>query len=449
MRICMVLYEPLEAGGLEEYAATLAIGLQQQGHQVSVLSTTWTPPDNQYLRRLTDNRVKVVQTPKWLSRPASHWPTKLRILTASTWLAIPLIYLMAIGLFLRRRCSWEQAVTSARGWLRGQMLQRFIGPDRREPLARILLNWWRLRWRPDLLHIQGYTKTLLFVIEWAHAKKIPVVYEEHQTPDAQFNWWQGFQQSINKATTVVAVSEKSAQALQEVCGVTRPIVVRSPLLPDPVAEGWIKNGKQPAANEPLQVTTVARLYVSKGLTYLLEAIAQIKTTHPGTQFRVHGEGELRQELMDYAGQLGLDGEAIFVGSFTSREELDRIMAETDIFVMPSILEGKPLGVVEAMAYGCPIVATSVGGVPELIENGVNGLLCEPKDPTCLAQNIHNLIVDSDLRARLGQAARRSYQQGPFQPDAVCEHFISIYEDALQREQPTEENDTSLVQSLNS
>lgn len=431
MRICMVLYEPLESGGLEEYAATLAIGLQQRGQQVSVLSTTWTPPDNQYMRRLRENKVTVVQLPKWLSRPASHWPTKEGILSASMWLASPLVYLLAVGLLLRRRCSWKQAITSAHGWLRGQLLSLVIGPDRREPLGRILLNWWRLRWHPDLLHIQGYTRTLLFAIEWAHAQNIPVVYEEHQTPDTQFDWWQDFQQTINKATMVVAVSEKSAQALQDVCGVTRPIAVRSPLLADPVVVGWRKNGRVPQSDEPMRITTVARLSVAKGLTYMLETIAMVKATHPATQFRVYGDGELRQELLDYAGQLGLDGEAIFVGSFTSREELDRIMAETDIFVMSSILEGKPLGVVEAMAYGCPIVATAVGGVPELIEDGVNGLLCGPKDPACLAQKIRELIADPELRTKLGQAARQSYQQGPFQPVSVCDHFISIYREAIQ------------------
>jgi glycosyltransferase involved in cell wall biosynthesis len=449
MRICMVLFEPLEAGGLEEYATTLAIGVQQQGHQVSVLTTTWAPPENQYLRRLAENAVTVVQPPKWLSRPASHWPTKERIVNASMWLAGPLVYLLAIGLFLRRRCSWKQAVNSARGWLGGQLLKRLIGPDRREPLGRLLLNWWRLRWRPDLLHIQGYTKTLLFVIDWAHAKKLPVVYEEHQTPDRQFDWWQGFQQSINKATIIVAVSEKSAQALRAVCGVTRPIVVRSPLLPDPIAAGWQNEQEPRQADGPVSLITVARLSVAKGLTYLLEAIKLVRATYPATRFKVYGDGELRRELLDYAGQLGLDGESIFAGSFTSREELDSIMSETDIFVMSSVLEGKPLGVVEAMAYGRPIVATSVGGVPELIEDGVNGLLCEPRDPACLAQKIIDLIADPDHRLKLGQAARRSYQQGPFQPASVCAHFISIYSEAIQQEQRRCRDHSALVHTLES
>jgi glycosyltransferase involved in cell wall biosynthesis len=432
MRICMISYDMQEFGGLEEIITTLAVGLQQQGHPTSVLSTAWVPPDNQYLRRLRQNGVAVVQLPKWISLPASDWPTKEKILATVMIFLSPLVYLLAGALCLRRRQPWRPSLTSAHNWLRGQLMSRFIGPDWRKSLARLLLNWWQFRWRPDLLHIHGYTTSLLFAIEWAYAKKLPVVYEEHQTPDAQFNWWQSFQQTINKATTVVAVSEKSAEALRTVCGVTQPIVVANPIVADPMASGWQRNGRSHEQNPPIHLTTVARLYVTKGLVYLLEAIVQVRKTHPATEFKVYGDGSLRQELLDYASQLGLDGNAIFVGPFTTREELSCIMSQTDIFVMSSILEGQPLGVVEAMAYGCPIVTTSVGGIPELIQEGVNGLLCAPSDPTCLAQNIRRLIEDPALRQKLGQAARQSYLQGPFQPEAVGNHFISIYGDVLRR-----------------
>ncbi len=82
-----------------------------------------------------------------------------------------------------------------------------------------------------------------------------------------------------------------------------------------------------------------------------------------------------------------------------------------------------------MAYGRPIVATTVGGIPELIEDGVNGLLCPPAEPACLAEKLCTLIEQPGLRSRLGEAARCSYADGPYQPDAVCEHFSAIYEDA--------------------
>lgn len=433
MKICLVFYDMQEFGGLEEYAVTLAIGLQQRGHQTSILSTAWVPPDNQYLRRLHENGVPVVQLPKWLSHPASHWPTKEKILAAFMGLFNPFVYLLAGALFLLKKRSWRQSLISAHGWLRGQLMNRFIGPDRRKSLGRLLLSWWRFHWQPDLLHIQGYTTSLLFVIDWAYAHNLPVVYEEHQTPDAQFGWWQSFQQSINKASIVVAVSEKSAEALRTVCGVTQPIVVRNPLLPDPLVSGWQKETQLRQGDEPIRVTTVARLYVTKGLTYLLEAIARVKAVHPTTQFRVYGDGPLRTELLAYAGQLGLDGNDIFVGPFTQREELSLIMAQTDIFVMSSILEGQPLSLVEAMAYGCPVVVTPVGGIPELIEDGVNGLVCQPKDSEGLAKKILALIEDPNLRTRLGCAARKSYEQGPFQPAALCAHFNSIYHEALQQE----------------
>lgn len=448
MRICMVLYEPQEIGGLEEYAATLAIGLQQRGHPVSVLCTTWTPPTNQYLRRLRAEGVRVVQVPKWLSRPASHWPTKQRILALLLRCATPLIYVLAAALYWRRRCAWSQAYTSAYGWLRGQVQRRLTGPDRRQPLARLLLAWWRWRWRPDLLHIQGYTTTLLFAVEWAAAQQLPVVYEEHQTPDAQFDWWQGFHQSINKAATVIAVSEMSAQALRIIGGVTQPIVVRNPLLPDPVHAGWHKQLCTDLNRTGLTVTTVARLYVTKGLTYLLDAIVQVQALHPTTRFAVYGDGDLRQSLLAYAEQLGLDGASIFVGPFTSREELAQIMARTDLFVLPSLLEGQPLALVEAMAYGCPIVTTPVGGIPELIEDGVNGLFCQPKDAADLAAKINLLIADPVLRQQLGAAARRSYQQSPFQPAALCKHLIAIYHEVLYREKAKVEKHHELAPTLN-
>jgi glycosyltransferase involved in cell wall biosynthesis len=432
----MVFYDMQEFGGLEEYAITLAISLQQAGHPVSILSTAWVPPDNQYLLRLRQSQVKVVQPPGWLSNAASDWPTKEKILAGIMGLLKPLVYLLAAGLNITKHKTWQQAVASANSWLSGKIFHRFIEPDRRKQIIRLLLNWWRLRWKPDLLHLHGYTTNLLFVIEWGYQHKVPIVYEEHQTPDPQFGWWQDFQATINKANAVVAVSEKSAQALREVCGVTQPIVVRNPLLPDPLAGGWQRPSDNPTGNSALRMSTFARLYVTKGLNFLLEAIAEVNKKYPQVQFRVYGDGPLRDELLAYAQQLGLDGIQIFVGAF-NQQQLPEIMAQTDIYVMSSVLEGQPLALVEAMAYGCPIVTTAVGGIPELIQDGVNGLLCPPQDPSCLAQKIISLIDNPELRKRLGDAARASYERGLFQPAAVRDHFLKIYTEVLDQHEPYE------------
>jgi glycosyltransferase involved in cell wall biosynthesis len=429
MRICLVFYDMQDFGGLEEYAVSLAVSLKQSGHQVSVLSTAWITPDNQYFRILKKNDVDVVQLPKWLSLCISNWHTKEKILALLMRIALPFVYFLAGILFIRRRNSWAQSLTSARGWLHGRLQNQVVGPDRRKPFTRLLLNWWKFYWRPDLLHLQGYTTNLLFVIDWAYKKNVPVVYEEHQTPDPQFTWWKDFQETINKSSIVVAVSEKSAEGLRSVCGVTQPIVVRAPLLADPFASGWSKTAMSQKSDGEVNITTVARLYVTKGLTYLLEAIAQIKKTHPSAHFKIFGDGILRQDLLAYAEQLELDGDQIFAGIF-NHKDLGQIMANTDIFAMSSILEGQPLAVVEAMSYGCPIVTTDVGGIPELIKDGINGLLCKPRDSAGLARNISCLIDHPELRERLGQAARKSYEQGPYQPASVSGYFVTIYEKVL-------------------
>jgi glycosyltransferase involved in cell wall biosynthesis len=178
------------------------------------------------------------------------------------------------------------------------------------------------------------------------------------------------------------------------------------------------------------ISTVARLYVTKGLTHLLDAIVLVRSACPRTTFRVYGDGELRSELLEKAARLGLNGDEIFVGPFTSRAELGSILSGTDIFVLSSILEGQPLVVIEAMAYGCPIVTTAVGGIPELISDGINGLLCAPADPQGLARQVVRLIENPALRVALGREARRTYEEMGFQPATVSRRILGIYRQAL-------------------
>lgn len=429
----MVLYDMQEFGGLEEYATTLSIELQGRGHPVSILSTAWVSPVNQYLRRLRENGISFVQLPRWISHPASDWQTKETILNIVTWLFSPFILLMGIPLMFIRKQSGADALRSARNWFRGQAMKRFIGPDWRKPFTRLMLGFWKLFWRPDILHIQGFTNLtgLLFVLDWAHSHKLRVVYEEHQTPDSQVDWWDEYRRSINKADVVVAVSEKSAEVLRNVCGVTQPIAIQGPLVPDPVASGF-ETSLRSNHTGAIQLTALARLVPVKGLVHLLDALKMVREKYPATRLKVYGEGPLRDELLAHASRLGLDGNEILMGAFTDRDELAGIMQETDVFVMPSLLEGQPVSLVEAMSYSRPILASAVGGIPELIKDGVNGMLCMPGDADRLAEKISRLIEDPSLRVRLGTAARKSYEQGPFQPASVCDNFLKIYESILQR-----------------
>lgn len=433
MKILMVLYDMQKFGGLESLATDLAVILRKKGHKVSILSTAWVSSSNQYLSRLLENDIPLIQPPKWLSLLASDNQTKERLLSIVLWLLKPVIYLLGIGIFLIKKRFWSQSIKSSYGWLHGMFGKCFIIPDWRKPIVKCLLTWCKLFRKFDVMHLHGYTSSLLFVLDWASSNQIPVVYEEHTTPTLQFDWWKDFSLSINKADVVIAVSKNSASALHEVCGINQPIMVLNPLLVDPFISGMPEDFRSTSNKGIITVTTVARLYIAKGLNYLLEAISNIYKKHENVRFRVFGDGELRQDLYIYAEKLGLHGENIFVGSFNTQEELTEIMTQTDIVVIPSIFEGQPLALVEAMAYGCPIVATSVGGIPELIEDGVNGLLCEPGDPECLASRICSLIESPQLRARLGQQARKSYEKGPFHPDMIYQELLAIYTCAIQKD----------------
>ena len=160
----------------------------------------------------------------------------------------------------------------------------------------------------------------------------------------------------------------------------------------------------------LLVGIVGRLVPIKGHTYFLEAAKEvlevIKDLSPirsGIRFLVVGDGELRRELEEYCKELGIGDFVIFTGW---RVDLERIYTDMDVVVLSSLNEGTPVSIIEAMASEKAVVATRVGGVPDVVEDGVSGLLVSPKDPKALAQAIIRLLNDPELRAVLGREGRK-------------------------------------------
>jgi glycosyltransferase involved in cell wall biosynthesis len=142
-----------------------------------------------------------------------------------------------------------------------------------------------------------------------------------------------------------------------------------------------------------------RLGIQKSLAVTLEALATV----PDVTLVVAGEGPERDELERRTGELGLDGRVRFLGS-VSRDDVLRLFRAADASVLSSSWENFPHTVVEALAVGCPVLATAVGGVPEVVQDGVNGLLVRPDDPPALATAIERLFADRELRRRLAEAA---------------------------------------------
>lgn len=153
-----------------------------------------------------------------------------------------------------------------------------------------------------------------------------------------------------------------------------------------------------------QLLFVGRLAEVKGVSVLLEALAEVRKTHPEVHLTVIGDGPERPRFEALARQHGLEQAVTFAG-YRSQAEVAAQLAATDVFVLPSYAEGVPVTLMEALAAAVPVVATQVGGVSELVDDGVNGFIVHPGDPAPLADRLIRLIGDAGLRQRLGDAGR--------------------------------------------
>lgn len=190
---------------------------------------------------------------------------------------------------------------------------------------------------------------------------------------------------------------------------------------------------RPEARQALQVSglvmgAVGRLEEQKGHVYLLEALAQVQQDIPEATLILVGDGRLRQDLERRARELGLSDRVRFLGT---RRDLPLIYRALDLFVQPSLWEGLPLALLQAMGAGLPVLATRVSGVREVIEDGVNGRLVEPGDPQALARVLLELYRQSELRARLATAAHDTIREN-YSLEAMLAPLELLYLDLYQK-----------------
>lgn len=184
-------------------------------------------------------------------------------------------------------------------------------------------------------------------------------------------------------------------------------------------------GLQPST--PL-IVTVARLSYEKGISVLIEAMGRLVQRHPEVVAAVVGDGPLKAELSEQVRQAGLDGRVRLVGF---RSDIAAVLAGADIFCLPSYMEGLPNVLLEASSAGLPVVATHVGGVGEVIQDGQTGLLVPSKRPDLLAEGLDRLLSDRPMAQRLAQAGRRRIEQH-FSAEVVARKYQGLYETLVAR-----------------
>jgi glycosyltransferase involved in cell wall biosynthesis len=176
------------------------------------------------------------------------------------------------------------------------------------------------------------------------------------------------------------------------------------------------------------LTTVARLSAQKGHTFMLQALERVRQSYPDMVYLVvgdaesawHGESQ-RAMLAAETIERDLSGNVRFLGQ---RDDLHTLLHATDVLISPSLREGMSVILLNAMAAGLPIVATAVGGSPEVVEDERTGLLVPPADAAALAQAISRLLADGQQRAAFGAAGRQRVE-ARFDARVIADHFLTV------------------------
>ncbi len=274
--------------------------------------------------------------------------------------------------------------------------------------------------RADIVHTHN-TKPLLYAGPAARIAGIPgVIHTRHgQRHGATARQNTLFRMACRCADRIVCVSDNSAR-LCRAEGI------------DAAAIHTISNGIDtarftlagPVENGP--AVFVGRLSPEKDVATLLRATALVLRKRPSFRLHIAGTGSCRAELSAMARTLGLDNCVTFLGEV---RDIPPLLSRASLFVLPSLTEGLPLTVLEAMACGLPVVATSVGGTPEAVANGRSGLLVEPAQPEQLADALLRVYVDFELARQMG-AAGAQLARDRFDVRTMVTKYETLYHQIL-------------------
>jgi glycosyltransferase involved in cell wall biosynthesis len=278
----------------------------------------------------------------------------------------------------------------------------------------------------DVLHAHMFGSNLSGAIA-GRSCGVPVVIAHEHTwsyeGDPVRVWLDG--QVIGRLVTrFVAVSNADAERMVRIEHVPASKVVYIPTgyVPHPstVTSDVRKDlGLRP---DTLLVATAAILRAQKALEVLIDAHAQLLRRVPDVHLIIAGDGSRRADLEHHVAERGLQQSVHFLGS---RTDIDSILGQVDVAAMSSDYEGMPLFAFECMANGAPLVATAVGGLPDIIDDGRTGLLVPRRDPAALAAALAGLLTDAPRRERMASAALSGLNE--FRIDEIVERFASLYE----------------------
>ena len=280
-----------------------------------------------------------------------------------------------------------------------------------------------LRERPDVVHVLTPDQGAMMFIRAAHRVGVPVIYQEVGLPFHP----PGFERVYERFTSVLPLCARVAVLSPLLAHETKRALpqVEFPIVL-PLISHEVRNGGEPSRSpqQPVRFGFAARLEYLKGPLQLVEAFRLLHAREPNIELRIAGDGSQRQEIVDSLRRAGLENKCRLFGIYNSVAERSQFMEDIDVFVLPSLTEGTPNAIIEAMAHHKPIVATPVGGIPDLVNSEV-GVLVPPSDAQSLTEALAKLTVDEKLRQAMGLAARKRYEE-LFTPGAVVPLLLDFY-----------------------
>ena len=297
-------------------------------------------------------------------------------------------------------------------------------------------NLWRLfrslrRERIDVLHANKYGSNVWAVI-FGRLARVPVVIAQEHTWAYSGERVRPFLDGrligpLSDAFVAVSTADRDRMISLEGVRPEKIEMIPTAYIPREGADGAdlrIELGLDPAT--PL-VGTVAVLRPQKALGVLLEAFAILARERDAPHLVIAGTGVSEAELHAQAASLGLSGRIHFVGL---RQDVNAVWQSLDVGAISSDFEGTPIAALEAIFNSTPLVTTSVGGLPDLIDDGVSGLLVPPQDPAALAAGIQRLLDDPSEREAMAAAARE--RLGDYSLDRLVARMGDLYRRLLER-----------------
>ena len=273
--------------------------------------------------------------------------------------------------------------------------------------------------RPDVIHT--HLHVLPYV--WLVCGKRKVIHTLHNVASHEQNGVGkiicGFIYKYSTKCIPVAISEQYKEAIKEYDISKKITVVENGI---PIEN--VRSKEEYNFKNHIEVYHVGRFTDEKNHKLMIDVMEELVSNYP--QIRIHfwGEGILKEELEKYVSKKNLEKNILFEGLSS---ELWSELKNGDIFILPSKYEGMPMSLIEAMAAGLPIIASNVGGIPDMIENGKNGILIEPNKSE-LARALEELMRNTELRERVGKNAQKRAEA--FSSRKMMEGYLKVYANAV-------------------